>query len=354
MTLRWREKLLTLDLRFAEALLPIVSRLANGNDSPDEWWAALKDQPSLDPILQNAFVEEEGRRHLRLEEWRGIWEVAAGRTSDLTPAGRRQQYALANARFAVQNVDVLGKLLHRLHTDLAETTLRVEMTAYGNLPEQAHCAPEIRMVAGTTSGGFVDDIGVYVDIAVLASFGADQKLVEQFLAHELWHSGHWSLIANHPYLDAPWFMPLAQLQSEGLVNFLIGGTYELNSHRSVAGQPEEKERAKQFLAYADSMKAEAASRIDELFQKVGQLVHGDVEAYRQYVSDLPDGPGYLHGRHMAHVIDRALGRKKLLSTCPDPAAFLLSYADACSRLGIEEPPQEALATIRTAATISST
>jgi len=344
---------LTLDLRFAESLWPIISRLANGRDCPDEWWVALKNQPSLDPVLQNAFVEEEDHRQLRLEEWRSIWEVAAGRTLHMTPDGRRQEYALANARFALQNADMLGALLHRLHGAMAETTLRVEKTAYGNLPEDAHCAPEIRIVAGTTSGGFVDDISVYVDLAVLSSLGADQRLVEQFLAHELWHSGHWSLVEKHRYLDAPWFIPLAQIQSEGLVNFLIGGTYELYSHKSVAGQPEEKEYAQRFLAYADSMHAEAPARIRELYEKIGRLVRGDVEAYRQYVSGLPDGPGYLHGRYMAQVVDKAFGRKKLLSTSPDPAAFLLLYADACSELGIEGPPEETCETIRTVATITS-
>lgn len=345
--------MLKLDLQFVEALWPIVKRVAREEECPDALWATLKDQRSLDPVLQNARVDEEGGRTLRLEEWRGIWEAAAGSRQSSLEAGRRQQYALTNARFSIQNAEALGALIRDLTDKLADVTLRIATTASENLPRGAQCASEIRLVAGTTSGGFTDETGVYVDIAVLGALGADPKLTEQFLAHELWHSGHWSLIERHPQLDAPWFMPLAQLQSEGLVNFLIGGTYEFYAHKAAEGQAEERERAQRFLAYADAMKTEALTRIDALFLAVSRLVGGDATTYREYSNSLPDAPGYLHGKYMAEIIDSALGREVLLATCPDPVAFLLAYVQACGHLGRKQPPETACQTLRTIATVGA-
>lgn len=335
--------LLTLDTQFAEALWPMVMQMSRTEQCSDDQWLAIEKQSSLGPVLQNARVDEEDGRSLSLMEWRSIWEAAAGICRTPVVAGRRQEYALTNAWFAVQHADVIHELLLNLNTRVADAALHIASTAYENLPQGAACAEEIHLVAGTASGGFTDETGVYVDVAVLAALGANPDLTEQFLSHELWHSGHWSLIERHHHVNEPWFMPLAQLQSEGLVNCLIGGTYELYAYKAKTGQEDEKERAFRFLAYADSMETEASQRIGELYSAIARLLEGDQTTYLEFSQALPDAPGYLHGRHMARVIDKALGRESLLATCPDPVRFLTTYSEACERLGLKPPSEEVCA-----------
>ncbi len=331
--------MLTLDLQFVEALWPLVTRMARAEPCPGELWSALEDQISLGPVLQNVHVDEEQGRALHLKEWRSVWETAAGIRRTPLIGGRRQEYALTNARFSLQNAEALDVLIRHLTTRLADITQRIVTIAVENLPSGAHCATEIHLVAGTASGGFTDETGVYVDMAVLGALGANPKLTEQFLAHELWHSGHWSLIERHPRVDEPWFMPFAQLQSEGVVNFLIGGTYELYAHKALEGQEDEKQRARRFLTYADSMDAEAFMRIDQLYSVIGSLLEGNEMAFQNFSNSLPDAPGYLHGKYMAQIINSTLGRDALLATCSDPVTFLLEYARACEHLGKKSPSE---------------
>jgi hypothetical protein len=134
-------------------------------------------------------------------------------------------------------------------------------------------------------------------------------------------------------MQEPWFMAFPQLQSEGMVNHLIGGTYKLMSIAAQTGQGEAQKRAQEFLHYADTLEACAETRMSEYLECLDALFSGDSGPYEAYVRTLPDAPGYLHGVLMAKAIADTFGRQALIETASDPVRFLLSAIESFQRKG---------------------
>ncbi len=319
-----------LDLSLISALMPMVRELKGEIPSSDEQWALISGQPGLTGVLENGFVREEDGRSLTFEEWKALWQGAA--TGLQAVPGFRQRYMLQNMQLALTHTSALEQLLVRLLRDEDSLSEEIVATVKINLPAQAQLPGAITLALGTCSGGFVDgEGGIFVDLATIHALADDPFAIIQFLAHETWHSGHWSLVATHPRQHEPWFGPLVQLQSEGMVNHLIGGTYELMSRTVQTDHGETRNSAARFLDYADTMDAHSQSRMVDYLEHLEALIAGNTAKYDAFVRNLPDNPGYLHGVLMAKTIEETLGRRALLETTPDPVAFLLTAIQAFQR-----------------------
>lgn len=247
--------------------------------------------------------------------------------------GQRQRFLYENARATLGALPEIEPMLAALRSGFAEEmeeVLRSQVLA--NLPADATVDPAVYMVLGSASGGFYNENGMYFDLNQMRALRRDPALLRQFLAHEIWHTGHGALAEGHPSVKAPWFMHLYMLQSEGTVNCLIGGTREwCEVVAAEAGHPDGP-RAKAYLDYLTGMDVHAQERLAELSAALEKLLAGDKDGFRAYTRTLPDHPGYLHGVYMARAIERGLGRGALVAALPDPLSFLRTY-QAAARAG---------------------
>ncbi len=323
-----------LDLSFISALMPMVRGLKGETPSLDEQWELISRQPCVTDILENGFVREEDGRSLTVEEWKALWRGAVA--GQQAVPGFRQRYMLQNMQVALTHTSALEQMLAHLLRDEDSLSEQIVARVMINLPAHAQLPGAITLALGTCSGGFVDrQGGIVVDLVTIHALADDPSAIIQFLAHETWHAGHWSLVATHPRQHEPWLGPLAQLQSEGMVNHLIGGTYELMSRTVRTGHGEAQDRAARFLDYADTMDAHSQPRMVDYLEHLDALIAGNTVEYESFVRQLPDNPGYLHGVLMAKTIEDVRGRRALLDTTPDPVAFLLTAIQAFQEIGCD-------------------
>lgn len=119
------------------------------------------------------------------------------------------------------------------------------------------------------------------------------------------------------------------------MNYIVGGTYELNQYRAQHGEGEAQKASQRFVEYADTMNQQEPQRLNQLLSNIAKLLSGDVESYMTYARSLPDIPGYLHGVLMSKKIDAAFGRDALVGSASDPVKFLLLFVEAARRPGLE-------------------
>ena len=321
-----------MELSFVEVLMPIVRDLKEKKSSSTRQWSLSGTEPSLSGVLKNGYVAEEDGRPLTVAEWQEMWRAAAA--GERPELGFRQRYMIENMRLAIAHLGEIEQILAGMLRDEDSLSRQIEALVLANLPARAQLPDTITLLLGTCSGGFVDEQGrIVVDLAAVHMLAADPGAVLQFLAHETWHSGHWSLLADDPRMQEPWFMAFPQLQSEGMVNHLIGGTYKLMSIAAQTGQGETQKRAQEFLHYADTLEACAETRMSEYLECLDALFSGDSGPYEAYVRTLPDAPGYLHGVLMAKAIADSFGRQALIETASDPVRFLLAAIESFQRKG---------------------
>ncbi|MDF2631082.1 MAG: putative zinc dependent peptidase [Symbiobacteriaceae bacterium] len=332
-----------LDFAAVETLLPALLDLAAGRPVSEERWEAVSRTAAFPGIMGNCCVAEEGARHFTLAEWREIWEMAAREAAPCTGApaqgataphlGVRQRYLFDNARAtlgALPEIEGMAASLRNGFAEQMEEAIQAQVLA--NLPPGTPLDTTVYMILGSASGGFYNDSGIYFDLNQFRTLRRDPALMRQFLAHEIWHTGHGALAEHHPAVTAPWFINLYMLQSEGVVNCLIGGTREWCEVVAADATHGDAARSRAFLAYLASMDEHAEERLRELAEALGKLLTGDIAGFRAYAQALPDHPGYLHGVYMARTIERALGRGALIETIPDPVSFLRVY-QAAARVG---------------------
>lgn len=317
-----------IDTAFVAQVLPIVRQLAIEHQAPQ--WKVMQGFPSLRGVLENGRVVEQNNRPLTFEEWTVMWaNAASGQPNE--QRGIRQRFMSDNMLTSIKHLDELAAVLIHFNENAVSLGMKIETRVRSSLPREAVLPASITMVLGTTSSGYVDANGIYIDLVALYMFHGDTRMTENLLTHESWHFGHGSLLEVHPHRNEPWFMPLAQLQSEGIVNFLVGGTHELNQYRAQHSDGEVREQSRRFLEYFDTMEDQSARRLNELFSTLVSLLSGDVESYTTYVASLPDMPGYLHGVYMSRKIHEVFGRDALVRSASDPMSFILLSIEALKR-----------------------
>lgn len=320
-----------IDTTFVRNVLPLIQQLS-AEEKPQQW-NHIGHLPSLAGVLANGRVVEEDDRHLTLEEWSALWTDAVhGQTNK--QLGMRQRFMYDNMRTAVRHLNDLSVVLNYFDQNSESLGIEVERRVKANLPVGAVLPNEITMILGTTSSGYVNDEGIFIDLVTLYMFHDDKKMIDDLLTHESWHFGHSSLLESHPNVDKVWFLPVAKLQSEGIVNYIVGGTYQINQHRAQHSEDEAREESRRFVAYVDSFDTMAQIRLNELFSSLEKLLSGDVEGYMEYVRTLPDMPGYLHGVFMSRQIEEAFGREVLVQSASDPVKFILLSVDALRSHGL--------------------
>lgn len=318
-----------LDFATVEALMPVLQDLVAGRPVSEARWDAVSLTPAFPGIMGNCCVAEEGARPLTLPEWRRIWELAAAQGNDAPALGQRQRHLFANVTATLGALSEIEAMAAALRDGFAEQMAEVVRTrVLANLPAGAAPDPAVFMILGSASGGFYNEQGMFFDLNQMRTLHRDPALLRQFLAHEIWHTGHGSLAEKHPAAEAPWFTNLYMLQSEGMANCLIGGTREWCEAVAATADHADAPRARAFLSYLGSMEKNAQDCLHELAEALERLLAGDTAGFRAYVLSLPDHPGYLHGVYMARTIERVLGREALIGTVPDPLAFLRAYQQA--------------------------
>jgi hypothetical protein len=309
-------------------LLPVLHDLVQGLPAPEELWEAIARDPAMSGILANGRVSEEGGRNLTFAEWRRIWEAAV--SDEQLELGVRQRRMVENACASIQHLSELRGIAATAANGLGEALAKsMDAEIVPNLPAGTRVSPTVHLVLGTSSGGFFSGSDIYVDLNLLRHLADDPEAVRQFLAHEIWHTGHSAAVEGHRMETERWFGPLFRLQSEGIVNCVIGGTHEQYARVAVQTSDQEaRDQARAFLDYVCTIESHPCEHLDQLSVALQRLLRGDIQAYRDYEESLPDQPGYLHGLHMAKAIDHQLGRDVLIATVPDPLAFLLAYQQA--------------------------
>ncbi|QSO47359.1 DUF5700 domain-containing putative Zn-dependent protease [Alicyclobacillus mengziensis] len=315
---------------FVRHVLPVIQHLSV-EEKPQQW-NDIGQLQSLAGVLANGRVVEENDRPLRLEEWSSLWTDAIhGQTNK--QLGMRQRFMYDNMRTAVRHLNDLSAVLNYLEQNSESLGVEVERRVKENLPVGAVLPNAITMILGTTSSGYVNDEGIFIDLVTLYMFHDDKKMIKDLLTHESWHFGHSSLLESHPNANEPWFLPVAQLQSEGIVNYIVGGTYQINQHRAQHSEDQAREESRRFVEYVDSFNTVAQIRLNELLSSLEKLLSGDLEGYMKYVRTLPDIPGYLHGVFMSRQIEAVFGREVLVQSASDPVKFILLSVDALKSQG---------------------
>lgn len=325
--------MMQLDLSFVTAVLPWIHQMPS-SEAQVQMPNRIRSLSPLRSILENGRVTEDNNRALTFEEWASMWRDALThkRPKEL---GIRQKLMYNNMLTTTRQLDELEGVLGYLLQHSNSLGQQIETRVRNNLPRGATLPPSMKLVLGTTSLGFVTQEGIYVDHVSLYMFHDDVETVEDLLTHESWHFGHSSLLDSHPHRTESWFLPLAQLQSEGIVNYLIGGTYQIHQYQSRYAEGEARKQSRHFVQYADTMQDDLEPRVRELFSHLERLMVGDTDSYSRYVQTLPDIPGYLHGVVMARAIDEVFGREALISSTHDPLEFIVLAAQALQVKGIE-------------------
>jgi len=321
-----------LDFATVEALLPVLLDLSAGRPVSDDRWDTVSRTAAFPSVMGNCCVAEEGARPFTLAEWRKVWEMAA-QGVDSPALGMRQRLLFENARAtlgALPEIEMLAATLRSGFAEQMEEVLHTQVLA--NLPPGAVVDPSVYMILGSASGGFYNESGMYFDLNQMRILRRDPALLRQFLAHEIWHTGHSALAEQHPDAAAPWFIQLYMLQSEGTVNCLIGGTREWCQELAGTADNADAPRSRAYLAYLATMDGCAEERLRELAEALEKLLAGDKAGFRAYTQTLPDHPGYLHGVYMARAIERSLGREALFTTLRNPVSFIRTY-QAAARAG---------------------
>lgn len=237
------------------------------------------------------------------------------------------------ARAAViseQLEDILNQLLTYLEKELPRALQREVLTW---LPRPIEPAPDVVILLGTPWLMYTDGL-IYLDLLGLAELGKERA--EQFICHEVFHHCHRRLTMGASPLY-PW---LFELQSEGIVGHIIGGSRELweachrHAPREFAGGILTR------LEWYPRFNGNPDLYMTELWQILVEGLKGNRSRLAQWYRER--FPGHHQGVLMARVIEEELGREDLISSLLRPEDFPALFHRAAVKGNLPKPSAELL------------
>ena len=288
----------------ADAALAIMERLAAGDAVTADHWSSLWQSEGYTRLLEReaAMGRDEGFGE-KLEAW----------LSDPAIHGNVAAWRAAVERFRSFDANGPGN----------------RAAAY--LPDGVELEASFYPVIKHTTNTFVYDLDN--DPAIFMTVDPDDSalFVESVLAHELHHVGY----AQCPEQDdlpslseeQRWVVRYLGIFGEGIATLATAGGPLTHPHfystpdewavweRDVANVDDDHARIETFFLRVLDGRIPAAERTGTVFSFIAS-------------PDVPQGPAYTLGWKMAALIERTLGRERLVDAICDPREFLTLYNEA--------------------------
>jgi hypothetical protein len=229
--------------------------------------------------------------------------------------------------------EFLNQILIYLEKELPRALQR-EVLAW--LPNPVEPAPDVAILLGTPWLMYTDDI-IYLDLLGLAEVGKERA--EQFICHEVFHHCHRRLaMGASPLL--PW---LFELQSEGVVGHIVGGSRELweACHRHAPGEFAGSILTR--LEWYPRFNSSPDQYMEELWQILAEGMGGKRDRLAHWYRER--FPGHHQGVLMAKVIEQELGREELVGSLLRPEDFPALFNKASLKGNLPKPPTELLSAL---------
>ncbi len=305
----------------ARMVMDIMQEIREGRDTGRQWLERLE-KASFEPVLSSCGHWEEGR-HVPLEPQRFLYVlINAWQDSGTLQLPAEQLAVQHHLQRAFSRLDGLPEVLDSNIGDLEERlpeTIKREVLPW--LPQTVELGQRLEIVLGAPAMGFVSGGNIYLDLLALWELG--QERVEQFIAHHLFHFAHRQLTRDQPGDDGLWAC-LFSLQTEGVVNHVIGGSREMLELRYKYAREPLRTGLRQRLEHYAAFARDSRPYFKELYSLLGKAVDGDAKGLVQYCRQTD--PGHFQGVAMAKAIENQAGPSILRETLWNPVDFLLAWS----------------------------
>jgi len=250
-----------------------------------------------------------GKIRIVSEEWKNALKSLGGKISDAAGAGP------------------FLKLLARLETELPDFAARAGPVLAGYLPRRDYCRIDSK-VYFTALTAF-DSMNIWDSVVINAlnpKYGLDADFLLNTLVHELYHSGYGSCspFREEPMIEQKLYYVLESLHNEGLATYV--------AHQASRLYPAAK-NADYSLAANEDHVVRLRGELNDFLSKIS-TVPGDQALRDAFDLGVRRRAFYVVGFDMARVIERKMGRERLVETMArGPISFYELYNSAAGEDG---------------------
>lgn len=305
----------------ARILLAMMKEIRGDGDQARRWLEQLN-QPRFAPVLYSCGRWEAGRHlplpperflYLLFNAWRGEGNL------QLPPEQVQLQTHLERVYAEVDGLEqALAQYSERMEEQLSSA---IKREVFPWLPERVELDYRVEITLGAPLLGFVAAGVIYLDLLAVAELGRTRA--EQYISHQLFHFAHRRLARGRTDDDQLWAC-LFSLQSEGVVNYIIGGSREMLELRYKFARGPLREQLLHRLEHYAAFPRKPAVYFEKLYCLVETALAGDPASLVKYCREID--PGHYQGVAMARTIEAQLGAHLLKESLYHPVDFLLAWA----------------------------
>ncbi len=303
----------------ARMVIEVMEEVRAGQQLGRKWLDQLG-QAAFEPVLSSCGRWHEGR-HVPLDPQGFVYALINAWQDSGTLQVPPEQLALQHhLQRAFQRLDDLPAVLDRQTRELeAQLPQTIKREVLSWLPEPVDVDQQIEIVLGAPVLGFASRGTIYLDLLALWELG--QERAEQFIAHHLFHFAHRKL-ADDSQRDNLWAC-LFSLQTEGIVNYVIGGSREMLELRYKYAVDPLRSRLRQRLEHYAAFARDSRPYFQELYDLLDKALDGNPRELVKYCRQTD--PGHFQGVAMSKAIEDQAGAEGLKKTLWHPVEFLLAW-----------------------------